>query len=151
MNIPCSFADCRRLVALTLLTTLAFSWMWDGGKATASCGDYLMPLGAHSHASASGQGSGDRPEWLGVVRSEFAFTTYASRSKCNGPGCNGAPDSRDTMTVVTLPTRAPSQFALLDGAAEVQPQADRPSFRVEDESAPSRSLASIFKPPRLLS
>ena len=138
----------RRLAALTLLTVSVFLWMQGDSVTIASCGDYLMPLGSHGHSSPNQPSAGGHFDQLESVRVDFIASIYPWQPKCHGPGCNGAPDSRDTMTVITLPTRSPVHLALLEEETTVLPSVFKFSSFLEDDAAPSSLLASIFKPPR---
>jgi hypothetical protein len=114
------------LIAVVLLLSCS-------GKVSASCGDYLMPLGQMHH---------DDPSEPGVDQNRVVFDLFESspaRVPCHGPTCGGAPSK---TSFVALPGPPPDTVPYVAGA-------DQESSCIADSgyklAAPWERVSAVYR------
>lgn len=127
--------------------------LWSGtSEATASCGDYLIPLGqATKGQQIMGQPmSGHRDQQK--ASSDFAVQHLQNPiAPCSGPSCGQAPTSDEGMTVVTEPTRDHQSLTLLTGKVKFVELLRSSQWNVSRQCAKEfLENGGLFRPPRFV-
>lgn len=133
------------------LLMLAICFVFGSGEATASCGDYLMPLGTHQAMSFAAEFSEAEQPGTPIVwswRLQLA-TERQSAPPCHGPGCRQAPEDTTAMTTLPPLERQSVNFLGLECCDEAPAAAARTRFfSAEPAFVRQFVLDGILRPPR---